>query len=511
MRPYDLFAICILSFCSKGSLGAAISGIVTSYTDEAKGCQALEKLLPSSLYAPESTGYLSASTAFWSLAAALHPYCVFSPATSEDLAAGVKAIAEVNSTFAIVGGGHAPVTGIASTSHGVLISLYRFQELSVSTFAGQTSVKVGAGRRWGEVYDYLNNYGLNVLGGRVWGVGMGSVLGGGMSFLSQQHGWMSNNVLNYELITAKGEILQVNKDSHEDLFRVLRNGGNNFGIVAQMDFKPYNQGRVSAVNKLYLGNDTKPFISAMKAWMVPGGGHEDAKGSIMPSTRYTPSAGTLDAAITAVYDADIEHPKAFENFSAIAGIDLGSGVQNFSQVVDTTKTQFGNDTFRWKWYSTAITFSEQTMSIIVDTMVDEAKKQIPNISGFVGVAEEPVSESYMEAARKNGGDPMNLDPAEGGLIVADYYVAYKKADEDDLVESFLQSLIEKVEEKTKAAGLYRPFYWLNTSGIKQQPFGSSLSTSTMNDMTAMSTRYDPDGVFQKLVPGFKLRATIDGS
>jgi hypothetical protein len=456
----------------------------------------------------------------------------------------VNAIAQANATFAIVGGGHAPVTGIASTSHGVLISLAQFQELSVSTFAGEQSVKVGAGRRWGEVYDYLNDYGLNVLGGRVWGVGMGAVLGGGMSFLSQQHGWMSNNVLNYELITAAGEVLQVNKDSHNDLFWALKHGGNNFGIVAHMDLKPYNQGRISAVNKLYLGNDTKPFISAMKAWIAPGGGHEDAKGSIMPSTRYTPLAGTLDAAITAVYDADIEHPKAFENFSAIAGIDLGSGLQNFSQVIDTTKTQFGNDTYRyvgklcihsakanycsWKWYSTSIKFSEETMSIIVDTMVDEAKKQIPTISGFVGVAEEPISELYMEAAKRNGGDPANLDPLEGGFIgklihpiiadpisdhfaVADYYVAYKNVEEDEMVESFLQSLIEKVEDKTKAAGLYRHFYWLNTSGIKQQPFGPSLAKSTLRDMTATSKKYDPKGVFQNLVPGFKLHSTIDGS
>lgn len=58
------------------------------------------------------------------------------------------------------------------------------------------------------------------------------------------------------------------------------------------------------------------------------------------------------------------------------------------------------------------------MSIIVDTMVETAKELLPSLSGFVGVAEEPISSEYATAARKNGGDPYDLDPKamDGGFI-----------------------------------------------------------------------------------------------
>ncbi len=47
----------------------------------------------------------------------------------------------------------------------------------------QTAV-IGAGNIWGDVYEFLNPQGVNVLGGRVSGVGVtGFTLGGGMYML----------------------------------------------------------------------------------------------------------------------------------------------------------------------------------------------------------------------------------------------------------------------------------------------------------------------------------------
>jgi len=58
------------------------------------------------------------------------------------------------------------------------------------------------------------------------------------------------------------------------------------------------------------------------------------------------------------------------------------------------------------------------MSIIVGTMVKIAKELLPNLSDFVGVAEESISSQYAAAARRNGGDPYGLDPEamDGGII-----------------------------------------------------------------------------------------------
>jgi FAD/FMN-containing dehydrogenase len=77
----------------------------------------------------------------------------------------------------VKGGGHNVNPGYTSTK-GVLISMARFNETKVSS--DKKTVALGAGLTWDQVYDALQPTGLNVVGGRVLGVGVaGLILGGG--------------------------------------------------------------------------------------------------------------------------------------------------------------------------------------------------------------------------------------------------------------------------------------------------------------------------------------------
>ena len=53
---------------------------------------------------------------------------------------------------------------------------------------------------------------------------------------------MACQVLNYEVVLASGQIVNANSKENADLFRALRGGGNNFGIVTRFDFPTFNQG-----------------------------------------------------------------------------------------------------------------------------------------------------------------------------------------------------------------------------------------------------------------------------
>ena len=77
------------------------------------------------------------------------------------------------------GGGHATNQGFSSTT-GVQISLSRFNEIENDLASG--TVTIGAGLTWDRVYAALNGSGVNVVGGRVTGVGVaGLALGGGLT------------------------------------------------------------------------------------------------------------------------------------------------------------------------------------------------------------------------------------------------------------------------------------------------------------------------------------------
>jgi hypothetical protein len=94
--------------------------------------------------------------------------------------------------------------------------------------------------------------------------------------------------------------------------------------------------------------------------------------------------------------------------------------------------------------------------------------------------------------------------------VALYYAAYTDAGLDTTVENYLQTLISTVEKETKAKGLYYDFYFLNDLGLEQDAF-SSYKGGALSKFRAISKKYDPKGVFQRLVPGFKLGSLNDGA
>jgi FAD/FMN-containing dehydrogenase len=70
--------------------------------------------------------------------------------------------------------------GFSSTS-GIEIAMTRFNETKVNSTC--RTVEVGAGLTWDQVYAILEPTGVNVVGGRIPGIGVAGVTLGGGEFL----------------------------------------------------------------------------------------------------------------------------------------------------------------------------------------------------------------------------------------------------------------------------------------------------------------------------------------
>ena len=85
----------------------------------------------------------------------------------------------------VKGGGHASNPGFSSTE-GVHIAMSKFNDVTYD--ADSNTAEVGAGLVWDDVYAALEPYAVNVVGGRVTGVGVaGFTLGGGASIPAIHH------------------------------------------------------------------------------------------------------------------------------------------------------------------------------------------------------------------------------------------------------------------------------------------------------------------------------------
>ena len=104
--------------------------------------------------------------------------CIFQPASNAGVAISMKIAVYFAANFAVRSGGHNANSGYGSIDgSGLLIDLTRMTELSISS--DHTTVSVGPGNRWIDVYTYLDEYGLSAIGTKEPGPGVGgSILGG---------------------------------------------------------------------------------------------------------------------------------------------------------------------------------------------------------------------------------------------------------------------------------------------------------------------------------------------
>ncbi|KAI4215574.1 MAG: hypothetical protein LQ351_002043 [Letrouitia transgressa] len=495
------------------------------------GCTALENkfskltLFPGDAdYTIEATGTSSITVrvekcefnmraAIWSQQAVLNPVCIFAPSNAQQVAAAVKILVASNTTFTPRSGGHMPVRGHASTNFGVMIATTRFTQKKVvptPNKLGSPYLSAGPGFRWQDVYEFLNPTGYLVVAGRVGSVGSSLLLGGGMSYFSSLYGWASNNVVQFEIVTSKGEILLVNKDAYPDLFWALKGGSSNYGIVTRYDMKLYKSAQMYGGTVVWPANATQQYLEAQKHFILPGGGSYDDKAAIMPNFGYVPSTGKSSSGSVLIYNAPVAKPKALENFTAIPLESGGAKVQNFSAITATT-SGYAPRTNRWSFYSTAIRAGEDTMNVIYQTTTSLADQLLKQTNCSVGSAIQPVTVNHLKAARAAGGDALDLDPARGPFdSVVLIFVSWASAKDDALVKSYTDKVLESIDKQAKAKNLAYPFRFLNDAGLTQDPISTYGYGASVARMKAVSKKYDPQGFFQANVPGFKLGGEIHG-
>ena len=187
-----------------------------------------------SVVGPEDAGY-DAARAVHNGMIDRKPAAIVRARATGDVVAGLAFAREGGLEVSVRGGGH-NVAGRAVTDGGVMIDLAEMKGIAVDPDSATATAEGGV--LWGELNDAAAEHGLAVTGGAISSTGIaGYTLGGGLGWLMAKHGLAADNLLSAELVTADGEVLEVDADSHPDLFWALRGGGGNFGVATSFTYQ----------------------------------------------------------------------------------------------------------------------------------------------------------------------------------------------------------------------------------------------------------------------------------
>jgi hypothetical protein len=105
---------------------------------------------------------------------------------------------------------------------------------------GHNIGEMGAGVVARDAYRYFSGYGMDVTGGYEESVGLagGFAQGGGVGDFTAQYGLMADNAVEFEVVTADGQVRVINECNDPDLFWAMRGGGGGtFAILTKYRFQ----------------------------------------------------------------------------------------------------------------------------------------------------------------------------------------------------------------------------------------------------------------------------------
>ncbi|HAX68063.1 MAG TPA: FAD-linked oxidase [Anaerolineae bacterium] len=207
---------------------------MTTQTILSPSISELRALFNGRVIAPDDPRYEEARTPFYG-GVDKHPAAIVRVADAGDVSRLVSLAREHGFELAVRSGGHSGA-GHCTSEGGIVLDLSAMKKLEID-HEHQTAW-VESGMTAGEYTAAVGAQGFVTGFGDTGSVGLGGItLGGGVGYLVRKYGLTIDNLLAAEIVTADGQLLHVDENSHADLFWAIRGGGGNFGVVTRFKFR----------------------------------------------------------------------------------------------------------------------------------------------------------------------------------------------------------------------------------------------------------------------------------
>jgi len=170
------------------------------------------------------------------------PAIIIRAADATDVSYVISLARQSGLELAVRIGGHSSA-GHSVSEGGIVLDLRDMRALHIDT--DRRTAWTETGLTAGEYTNAAAAYGLATGFGDTGSVGIGGLtLGGGVGYLVRKYGLTIDDLLAADIVTADGQVLRVNAESHPDLFWAIRGGGGNFGVATRFQFRLHEVGTV---------------------------------------------------------------------------------------------------------------------------------------------------------------------------------------------------------------------------------------------------------------------------
>lgn len=329
---------------------------------------------------------------------------------------------------------------------------------------------------------------------------------GGVSFFSGRYGFACDNIATYEVVLGNGSIVTATQTRNPRLFRALKGGNNNFGIVTRFDANLFHQdafwgGQIdqpitdkeeyfSFIADFTQSSKYDPFAALITVFVWVQG----LPIGIMHTATYTDGTASWPPPVFAPLD---EMPKTS---SSIRKEKLSSFADEIG--ADAKISQGQNTFFLTLSFINNPDISPAFLAEVYSRADTATKELFLNVGLTLTLSVQPLPHVlYSKGAADNA---MGLGRFEDDLINLLFTLIWPLGVNNELVYARMRALEADLIALAQDQGVYNEWVYLNYASQWQQPI-QAYGDDEVEFLRSVSREYDPNGVFQKAVPGgFKL-------
>ncbi|KAI0205335.1 hypothetical protein F4808DRAFT_473377 [Astrocystis sublimbata] len=452
---------------------------------------------PKDIALPSDVAFVERQSSYFSCnARTLRPAGIIQPKSAQEVSSAIRSLVAANIPFAVRSSGHTSWPGSNNIGpEGVTIDLGRMEWVEVlpSEREEQKEVSLGPGCRWGNVYSSLAERGLAVAGGREAYVGVaGLILGGGMTFYGGRYGLACDNLCEVEIVLADGQIVHARQEGeHADLFRALKGGSNNFGIVTNFKMRAFPLHPVWSGFLFHTKETIPEAIAALESF-----------------TNEVPN--DVDSNLIFFITYLVPEAHAYKKWLQLPTISSSCKMTTIPQQV--AELEQPPDYYN-TWFTSTFKNDARIVAKAAElhqAVVDKLTMLVPDGDFITQCVFQPLPRIFGQMSTQSGGNVIGIDrqPHNGLLWLA--IVRVRTPELDKHAYSLVREWVRAVREFAASAANIEggdgnlPWIYLNYADKTQDPL-SSYGWENVKRMKEAAAKYDPREVFQTLCPGgFKL-------
>ncbi|KAK2762643.1 hypothetical protein FQN54_000816 [Arachnomyces sp. PD_36] len=432
---------------------------------------------------------------------------------AEELASALAIVRQTGCKFAVRATGHNPNVGLSSADQtAIVLDLHEFQSMELISGSDGVVARVGAGCTWGKVYSWLEEQKLSAIGGRDQQVGLGGfLLGGGMGALPNMYGLGADGVNNFEVsegvllgvnrnnfqdfkvLLGDGRLVNANAKENADLYRALKGGGSNFGIVTKFDLKTHPLINVQYAINLY---DPADYVEIIKATIAV----QEAMENDFKIGLFTNFNQGFVAVGLLYGDTPTERPLAFKSFDNLTSLMTTALPTTNGTLLSLAQAMGHAQEPKKRAIGTITTKASQELYEEVYRLWTKTCGDLP-VGCVLHYTIQPIGTAGIQAGKDSGENIMGLESASQCWWNFTSEWPKDSTDAEDVAaQKAIDTMVENVRDLAKRKGLLLDFLSMNFATASQKVLGS-YGADNVKRMQNTADKYDPESVFQKLQNG----------